>query len=340
MPRLRHPRAIAELALCVGGYLTYFGVRAITTGETDTAFDNAATVMRLERDAGIAIEQSVQDVVLDHHWIVDAANAVYIYGHWPAILLGGILLYRLRPARYRLLRNTMLLTGFVGLFIFALFPVAPPRLADPAVVDTVSAHSPGYRVLFPPSLVNEFAAVPSFHVGWDFALGVAIWGATTNLALRAASVALPAAQAVAVVLTANHYVVDGMLGIAIVLLALAAQRAVAARRAAHGRSVRNRSMAARTPSAPLTSVMPACIPIENERAPAVEAAPCSARATSTCCPPAPPGVSGTSDESPAKTRTAAPSGIEAGRSKAASRQTTTPRRHAHAKAWTRTTSRR
>jgi hypothetical protein len=340
MIRLRHPRALAELGLCAGGYLTYFGVRAITTGETDTAFDNAAAVMRFERETGLAIEESVQRVVLDHRWVVDAANAVYIYGHWPAILLGGILLYRLRPPRYRLLRNTMLLTGLVGLFIFALFPVAPPRLADPAVVDTVSAHNPGYRVLFPPSLVNEFAAVPSFHVGWDFALGVAIWGATTNIALRAVSVVLPAAQAVAVVLTANHYIVDGMLGVAIVLLALGAQRAVAARRAAHGRSVRNSSIAATTPSAPLTSVMPACIPIEKDTAPAVVAAPCSATATRTCCPPAPPGVRGTSDESPAKTRTAAPSGIEAGRSNAASRQITTPRRQAHAKAWTRTTSRR
>ena len=227
--------------MCVGAYLTYFGVRAITTADVGAAFENAESVMRFERRLSIAWEDALQEAVLEQGWIVDAANAVYVYGHWPAILLAGILLYRLRPARYRLMRNTMIITGAVGLVIFAAFPVAPPRLADPDVIDTVSTNLPGYRSLFPPSLVNEYAAMPSFHVGWDVAMGVAVWGATRNLLLRAVSVVVPAAQAAAVVLTANHYIVDGLVGVAIVVAALLVQRRirhpVPARRESTGRGL-------------------------------------------------------------------------------------------------------
>jgi membrane-associated phospholipid phosphatase len=125
-----------------------------------------------------------------------------------------------RRERYMLLRNAMFLSGAIGFAFFALLPVAPPRLADPSLMDTVTLHSEAYRALQPPGLTNQYAAFPSLHFGWNVLVGVAVWGATRNVPLRLLSVVGPAAMAAAVVLTANHYVLDLVGGLAIVLFAL------------------------------------------------------------------------------------------------------------------------
>jgi membrane-associated phospholipid phosphatase len=100
--------------------------------------------------------------------------------------------------------------------VSAVFPVAPPRLLDTPLVDTVTLRSPGYRQLLPPSLVNEYAAMPSFHAGWNLLAGIVVFRATRNIAARAFAVAMP----FSVVATANHFVVDVVAGSAIALAAL------------------------------------------------------------------------------------------------------------------------
>ena len=76
--------------------------------------------------------------------------------------------------------------------------------------------------------------------------------------------------------------------------------------------MRNATIAASTPSMALTAVTPACMPIENDSTAVAVAASLSAKATITCCVPAPPGVSGTSVEAPQRTITTAAPGTLAG----------------------------
>jgi membrane-associated phospholipid phosphatase len=114
----------------------------------------------------------------------------------------------------------MFLSGAIGFLFFALLPVAPPRLVDPALIDTVTQQSSSYRALQPPGLTNQFAAFPSLHFGWNLLVGIAVWGATRSVPLRVLSVLGPAAMAAAVVVTANHYVLDLAGGAAVVLVAL------------------------------------------------------------------------------------------------------------------------
>jgi hypothetical protein len=209
-----------ELGAFALAYLTYFGVRALTEGEPWKAFANAAALFRLEVDLGIDWEGPVQALVVGDHALVGAANAVYIYGHWPVLIGAGVLLFRYRRPYYYRLRNACLLTGLVGLAIFAFFPVAPPRLTDLPVIDTVTRDSDGYRQIFPPALVNQFAALPSFHAGWNLLVGIVVYQATTSRALRFFAVLMPAAMAFSVIATANHFVLDVIAGTAIVLLGL------------------------------------------------------------------------------------------------------------------------
>jgi hypothetical protein len=190
-------------------------------------------VIHLERVLGIAWEGAVQSTVAGSRFLEDLANAIYIYGHWPVLILAGVLLYRYRREHYYTLRNVCLLTGLLGLFVFALFPVAPPRLTDLPLVDTVTKGASGYRQILPPALVNQYAALPSFHAGWNLAVGIVVFQATRHWALRAFAVLMPAAMALAVVATANHFVIDVVAGVALVLVAFALQRVSVGPRGLH-----------------------------------------------------------------------------------------------------------
>ncbi|WP_187368793.1 phosphatase PAP2 family protein [Baekduia soli] len=230
-PGLRRHSGARELLVFGLAYLTYFGVRAITEGDAARAFRNADGLIGLERRLGLDREAAVQGLVTGSRLLTDGADAVYIYGHWPVLVVSGVLLFRLAPAQYRTLRDACLISGLAGLVIFACFPVAPPRLSDASVIDTITRGSPGYRQLLPPSLVNQYAAMPSFHAGWNLLVGIAVYRATRHWALRSFAVLMPAAMAFAVVATANHFIIDVVVGVAIVLAALRAAVVLERRRA-------------------------------------------------------------------------------------------------------------
>jgi hypothetical protein len=218
--RIREHRGLLrEAALVNAAILLYFGIRNRTEGAVETAFANARRLMRLEDATALAWEESVQSAT-DAVGLVTLANWVYIWGHWPVIVTTGVALFVLRRDRYRLLRNAMFVSGAIGFLFYALFPVAPPRLLELGLVDTVTEQSHAYRALQPPGLTNQYAAFPSLHVGWNLLVGIVLFGATTRPAVRIFAVLSPAAMAFAVVATANHFVVDVAGGIAVVLIGL------------------------------------------------------------------------------------------------------------------------
>lgn len=228
-PRVRRD-VLRELGLVALAALAYFGVRNLTVGSAETAFANADRLRRLEDALSMAWEDALQTFWVNHDVLVTLVNWVYIWGHWPVIVGVGIFLYRRRRDRYRLLRNAMFVSGAIGFLFFAFFPVAPPRLVDPTLVDTVTVESYSYRALQPPGLTNQYAAFPSLHFGWNVLVGIAFWGATRRRVLRTLAVAGPAAMGVAVVATANHYIVDLAGGLVVILFGLlAAQRLTAPR---------------------------------------------------------------------------------------------------------------
>lgn len=206
-----------EGALVLLAVFTYFAVRELTEGSVRRAEANADLVIRLERALDLYWEPGLQAAVLPHHALVTLVNWIYIWGHWPFIALVAVWLFLRHGEAYRRYRNAFIVSGAMGLVIFAAFPVAPPRLADAGVVDTVTAYSHAYRVLQPPSLVNQYAAMPSLHLGWDLLIGMALFRCSRALWARAAGLLAPAAMFAAIVLTANHYILDGVAGAAVAL---------------------------------------------------------------------------------------------------------------------------
>jgi PAP2 superfamily len=211
-----------EAALVLPAVAAYFAIRNVTAGGAGAAFENADRIVRAERLLGILREESVQAALLGNDTIITFANWVYIWGHWPVILATGVALFLWRRDRYRLLRNAMFVSGAIGFLFFAFFPVAPPRLLDLGLVDTVTRESSSYRALQPPGLTNQYAAFPSLHAGWNVLVGIVLFGTTAHIAVRTFAILSPLAMMFAVVATANHFVLDVAGGIAVVLVGLAA----------------------------------------------------------------------------------------------------------------------
>ncbi|MCB0993974.1 MAG: phosphatase PAP2 family protein [Acidimicrobiales bacterium] len=215
-----------QFVLVAAAALLYFAVRGITEGTTGAAVRHGLDILAFERRLGIDLEGSAQDLVLDNRWLTTASNWVYIYGHWPVITLTLIWLYRAHRREYLLLRNAMFISGAIGLVIFATYPVAPPRLLPAEFTDTVTELSRSYRVLQPPGLVNEYAAMPSLHAGWNLIVGIVIVTTSRRRAVQALGCAGPLLMGLAVVTTANHYVLDVVVGCALALTGLGASHLV------------------------------------------------------------------------------------------------------------------
>jgi membrane-associated phospholipid phosphatase len=129
--------------------------------------------------------------------------------------------------------------------VFALFPVAPPRLAEIGLVDTVSQQAAveltGRSTIF----YNPLAAVPSLHVGFAVAVGVTLALALRRRWAKALALAWGPLVGLAVVATGNHYVFDIAAGLLVTALGFAAGRLPA--RLAAARAGRRARPVATTP---------------------------------------------------------------------------------------------
>jgi hypothetical protein len=97
---------------------------------------------------------------------------------------------------------------------YALFPTAPPRfLPEWGFVDSVasltgiSQDSVAINALF-----NPFAAVPSMHVAFALMLGWPLAHLVSHPVVKAMWLAYPLLITFVVVATANHFLVDALLG--------------------------------------------------------------------------------------------------------------------------------
>ena len=221
-----HRGLLREVVLVGAAIAAYFAVRNLTAGGAADAFTNAGRLVDLEEWLHIAWEDAVQTTIVESDVLVTLTNWVYIWLHWPVIIGTAIALYLLRRPRYHLFRNALFVSGAIGFLFFALFPVAPPRLLDLGLVDTVTEQSSSYRALQPPGLTNQYAAFPSLHVGWNIVVGIVLFTTFANLAVRVFAVASPLAMTLAVVATANHFVIDVVAGLAVVLVGLAVALAI------------------------------------------------------------------------------------------------------------------
>ncbi|WP_431954451.1 phosphatase PAP2 family protein [Actinacidiphila sp. bgisy167] len=208
-------RLVPRVAVVVAAVIAYFGVRGLTDSSPGSALRNADRVRAAEGFLHLDWESSLQKLVVGDPAVTRVLNWIYIFGHWPVIAVTLLWLLSRHPEVYTRTAGAMLASGAAGLAVFAAYPVAPPRLAAPGMTDTVTQQSHAYRVLQPPAFTNQYAAMPSLHVGWNLLMTLAVLAATRRIWLRVLAVVLTVSMDATVVLTANHYVLDALAGAAL-----------------------------------------------------------------------------------------------------------------------------
>jgi hypothetical protein len=216
-------RGRLELALFGAVYALYDAARWVFVGRPAVAQTHARSVFHLERTLHLAIEGSVQRAF---DWPVASwvlAN-VYLAAQLVVLPVALVVLYRRSPAVYRPLRNTVAAAWLIAIPIFAIYPVAPPRLAGIGIRDTVSHQAAvaltGHSTMF----YNPYAAVLSLHVGLAFAVGIAIAVSTSHRCLRVLALAWGPLVTLAVVATGNHFIFDAVAGLFVTAVAFGLSR--------------------------------------------------------------------------------------------------------------------
>ena len=210
-------RTRTQLGLFGAAYLVYLAGRWVAAGQLGPATEHARWIIDLERGAGVAVERSVQNA-FDAGATMWLLSQVYLAAQFVVLPASLIWVYRRAPAVYRKLRDTVLATWLIAIPVYALFPVAPPRLAGLGMSDVVSQQAAvaltGRSTLF----YNELAAVPSLHCGFAFAIGIALSAASRHRTAKVLWLLWGPLVSLAVVATANHYVLDIAAGLLVSVL--------------------------------------------------------------------------------------------------------------------------
>jgi hypothetical protein len=191
--------------------------RLAVARDAHAAAVNAARVWRLERAWKLPSEAAVQHLVLGHDGIVRAANLYYAGVHFPATAALLLWTYLCRPAFYRWARATLASLTAAAFAVEVLVPMAPPRLLPMArMVDTGHTLGPSfYGNPATATLTNQYASMPSLHVGWAAAVATVLISATRSR-WRWLWLLYPLLTLAVVVVTANHYWLD--IAVALALL--------------------------------------------------------------------------------------------------------------------------
>jgi hypothetical protein len=219
-------RLAHEAGVIVAMLFLYDLGRYLAARHVGMAIAHSGSVWQLERWLHLPDEVSVQTWVLDGSVdLMQAANIYYAGMHFPVTLLALIWLFILRPSHYLWARRALVTATAIGLVIEFVYPLAPPRMrTDLGFVDVAERF--GQSVYDAPGvsgLTNQFAAMPSLHVGWALLVAIVLISASQSK-WRWLFAAHPVLTALVVVVTANHYWLDGIVGSALVLFALAVHR--------------------------------------------------------------------------------------------------------------------
>jgi hypothetical protein len=174
-------------------------------------------LIAIEGHVGLDVEHAANRWLTHHAVLANAADYYYAVMHFGVTLSVLVWLWWRHRDRYPFLRNAMAATNLVALVGFWLAPTAPPRLIPGAgYVDTV-VHFHTWGSFASPQgdpSADQFASLPSLHVGWALWCAVAVATATSNRWARRLIWLYPLATALVVIGTGNHYVADVVAGAA------------------------------------------------------------------------------------------------------------------------------
>ena len=235
-----------EALIVAAFYLVYswtrnqFGSNAIAAdGVPEQAFNNAEKVIRLERFVGLYHEETLQDLFLPWRAFIQFWNTWYGTAHFFVTIVVFALLFWKRPGVFPQWRNSLAFMTALAIVGFALFPLMPPRLLDApcdeyggaciasdlrgdpddgasfGYVDTLAEYGGPWSFdnETMTDISNQYAAMPSMHIGWSMWCAVATWPLLRRRWQRVVVMLYPLVTLFCIIVTANHYWIDGVGGL-------------------------------------------------------------------------------------------------------------------------------
>ena len=206
-----------QVALMEATYMAYRLVRGWIDDPTGAAvaFQNGRSVIHIEQSLGIFVEPKLQALLGPTGLVGDAASWMYLNAQVTVTLGALVYLYLRHNRSFYFVRNMFIVAWFIALLGYMVFPTAPPRffpewgfvdsVADFTGIDPLSTS--GANALF-----NPYAAVPSMHVAFALMIGMPLAVLAKHRAVRWFWTAYPLLVTFVIVMTANHFVFDAILG--------------------------------------------------------------------------------------------------------------------------------
>ena len=208
--------ALRQISLFGCAYFAYRLVRGLVEGHANAAFAHASDLISIERTLHVFVEPSIQAWASGSHVVMVLASWLYVNAQ-TSVTFGALLYLYLRHNRsFYFVRNMFMIAMAIALVAYTVFPTAPPRfLPEWGFIDSVSDFT-GVRVNHASAsmsaLFNPYAAVPSMHVAFELMVGWPLARLTRRRVVKAAWLLYPFLMAFVIVVTANHFIVDALLG--------------------------------------------------------------------------------------------------------------------------------
>ncbi|HEX4364257.1 MAG TPA: phosphatase PAP2 family protein [Solirubrobacteraceae bacterium] len=255
---------VRQVVLFMAAYQIYRLTRGLVNdpAAATAAFQHTRDLINIEQGLHLFIEPSLQAFAASQTWLLDGASWMYINAQ-TSITLGALAwLYLFRNESFYFVRNMFLFAFGIAVIGYAVFPTAPPRFfPEWGFFDAVSDFTgvPQDSVTIN-ELFNPYAAVPSMHVGFALMVSVPIARLVKWRALKVFWSLYPLLVVFVIVVTANHFIADAVLGACAAGIGALCARALARTRPDVWKFMPQRAAAAAAVPAPAGSAAVGVVP--------------------------------------------------------------------------------
>ena len=209
---------VREVVLIACLYVAYTSSRLLASNDKDAAVHRARELLRIERAVRFNWEHPINDFFLRHDTLGLLGCFWYATAHY--IVTAAVLVWLYFKGRHAYLpaRRALMVATILALTLYLMLPTAPPRFLD-GFTDVLALHSDqgwwGADASAPKGmghLTNELAAFPSLHTGWSMWCALVLHRHARWRTVRILGWLGAFTTAAVVVGTANHWVLDVLVG--------------------------------------------------------------------------------------------------------------------------------
>jgi hypothetical protein len=209
--------AMRQLSLFATAYFAYRLVRGVVaTTDANAAFAHARSLISIERGLHLFVEPSVQAWASGSHFVMLLASWLYVNAQGSITIAALLYLYVRQNRNFYFVRNMFVIAMAIALVGYTVFPTAPPRfMPEWGFVDTVPDFTPvnvSHASASMNTLFNPYAAVPSMHVAFALMIGWTLAQLVRSSVARVLWIVYPFVMTFVIVVTANHFILDALLG--------------------------------------------------------------------------------------------------------------------------------